>query len=123
LELFASPGDLGFVELLKGAEVNALLGKGWEEGFVEELVLVGNHAKDPGANGGENFGGTETVRTVNIASVVYELLKGRDAYFEELVEVRTDNGQKFESLEKGLGGVLGLFKNALIKLQPTELTI
>ena len=90
---------------------------------MEELVLVGNHAENSGANGGENFGGAETVGTVNIASVVYELLEGRDAYFEELVQVRTDDGEEFEPFEKGLGRVLGLFENALIKLQPTEFTI
>jgi hypothetical protein len=57
LELFASPGDLGFVQLLNRAKVDALLGKGGEECFVKKLVLVGNHAEDSGANGGENFGG------------------------------------------------------------------
>jgi hypothetical protein len=123
LELFARPGDLGFVELLNGAEVNALLGKGGEEGFVEELVLVGNHAEDPGADCGENFGGAETIRTMNITSIVDELFEGGDADFEELVQVRTDDGEEFESFEKGLGRVLGLFENALIKLQPTEFTI
>ena len=123
MELFASPGDLGFVQLLNRAKVNALLGKGGEECFVKELVLVGNHAEDPGANGGENFGRAETVGTVNIASVVDELLEGRDAYFEELVQVRTDDGEEFEPLEQRLGRVLSLFENALIKLQPTKLTI
>jgi len=116
LELFARPGDLGFVELLNGAEVNALLGKGGEEGFVEELVLVGNHAENSGANCGEDFGGAEAIGTVHIASVVYELLEGRDAYFEELVQVRTDDGEEFEPFEERLGRVLSLFENALIKL-------
>jgi hypothetical protein len=123
LELFARPGDLGFVELLNGAEVNALLGKGGEEGFVEELVLVGNHAEDPCADGGENFGGAETIGPVNITSVVDELLEGGDADFEELVQVRTDDGEEFEPFEERLGRVLSLFENALIKLQPTKLTI
>jgi len=90
---------------------------------VKELVLVGNHAEDPGANGGEDFGGAETIRAMNIASVLDELLEGRDAYFEELVEVRTDDGEEFEPFEERLGRVLSLFENALIKLQPTELTI
>jgi hypothetical protein len=116
LELFASPGDLGFVQLLNGAEVNALLGKGGEEGFVEELVLVGNHAEDPCADGGENFGGAETIGPVNITSVVDELLEGGDADFEELVQVRTDDGEEFEPFEERLGRVLSLFENALIKL-------
>ena len=99
------------------------MGKGGEEGFVKELVLVGNHAEDPGANGGENFGGAETVGTVNIASVVDQLFESGDTDFKELVQVRTDDGEEFEPFEQGLGRVLSLLKNALIKLQPTELTI
>ena len=90
---------------------------------MKELVLVGNHAEDSGANGGQNFGGAETIRTMNITSVVDELFEGGDADFEELVQVRTDDGKEFEPFEQRLGRVLSLFKNALIKLQPTELTI
>jgi hypothetical protein len=123
LELFASPGDLGFVQLLNRAEVNALLGKGGEECFVKELVLVGNHAEDPGADGGEDFWGAETIGPVNITSVVDELFESGDADFEELVQVRTDDGEEFEPFEQRLGWILSLFENALIKLQPTKLTI
>jgi len=123
LEDFAGPVGLGFVELLNGTEVNTLLGKGGEEGFVEKLVLVGNHSQDAGADGGENFGGAETVGTVNIASVVDELFEGGDADFEELVQVRADDGEEFEPFEEGLGRILSLFENALIKLKPTEFTI
>jgi len=90
---------------------------------VKELVLVGDHAEDPGADGGENFGGAETVGTVNIASVVDELFEGGDADFKELIQVRTDDGEEFEPFEEGLGRVLSLFENALIKLEPTEFTI
>ena len=52
---------------------------------MEKLVLVGNHSKNAGADGGEDLGGAETVGTVNIASVVDELFEGGDANFEELV--------------------------------------
>jgi len=76
---------------------------------VKELVLVGNHAENSGANCGEDFGGAEAIGTVHIASVVDELLEGRDAYFEELVEVRTDNGEEFKPFKQRLAGILGLF--------------
>jgi hypothetical protein len=52
---------------------------------VEELVLIGNHSENAGADGGEDLGGAETVGTVNIASVVDELFEGGDADFKELV--------------------------------------
>jgi len=123
LEELTGPGGLAFVELLNGAEVNAFLGKGGEEGFVQKLVLVGNHSQDAGADGGENFGGAEAIGTVNIASVVDELFEGGDADFEELVQVRADDGEEFEPFEEGLGRILSLFENALIKLKPTEFTI
>ena len=38
-----------------------------------------------GADGGEDFWGAETIRTMNITSVLDELFKGGDADFEELV--------------------------------------
>ena len=90
---------------------------------MQKLILVGNHAEDSGADSGENFGGAETVGTVNIASVVDELFEGGDADFKELVQVRADDGKEFEPFEEGLGRVLSLFENALIKLQPAEFTI
>jgi len=37
------------------------------------------------------------------------LLEGSDADFKELIEVGAYDGQEFESFEKGLRGVLGLF--------------
>jgi len=123
LEEFTCPGRLGFVKLLNGAEVNAFLGKGGKKGFVQKLVLIGNHSQDAGADGGEDFRGAEAIGTVNITSVVDELFEGRNANFEELVQVRADDGKEFEPFEKGLGRVLSLFKNALIKLEPTELAI
>jgi hypothetical protein len=76
---------------------------------VKELVLVGNHAEDPCADGGQNFGGAETIRTMNITSVFDELFEGRDADFEEFVQVRTDDGEEFEPFEQRLGRVLSLF--------------
>ena len=87
------------------------------------MVLVIDHSEDAFADRSENFGWTKAIRSVNIATVVYELLEGRDAYFEELVEVRTDNGEEFKPFKQRLGRVLSLFENALIKLQPTKLTI
>jgi hypothetical protein len=60
---------------------------------------------------------------VDIATIFYQLLEGGDADFEELVQIRTDDGEEFEPFEEGLGRVLSLFKNALIKLKPAELPV
>ena len=60
---------------------------------------------------------------MDIATVFDQLFEGGDADFEKLIEVRADDGKKFESFEEGLGGVLGLFEDALIKGKPAEFTI
>lgn len=91
--------------------------------MVEKLVLVIDQAKDAGANGGENLGWAEAIGPVDIALVFDQLFKGGDANFEKLVEVRADDGKEFEAFEEGLGGILGFLKDALIKLEPTELAI
>jgi hypothetical protein len=76
---------------------------------VEQLVLVIDHSEDAFADSSENFGWTKAIGPMNIATIFYQLLKGGDADFKELIEVRTYDSQEFESFEKGLGGVLGLF--------------
>jgi hypothetical protein len=60
---------------------------------------------------------------MNIATVFDELFECGDTDFEEFVEVGADDGEEFESFKEGLGGVLGLFEDTLVKFQPTELTI
>lgn len=60
---------------------------------------------------------------MDIAAVFDELFEGGDADFEEFVEVRADDGEEFETFEEGLGGVLGLFEDALVEFEPTEFTI
>jgi hypothetical protein len=60
---------------------------------------------------------------MNIAAVFDQLFEGGDTDFEEFVEVGADDGEKLETFEEGLGGVLGLFEDALIEFEPTELAI
>ena len=123
LEKLACPFDLGVVELGNRAKVDALLGKGWQESFVEELVLIGDHTEDAGTNRGEDIGWAEAIRSVHVASVFDELLEGGDADFKELIEIGADDGEEFESFEEGLGGVLGLFEDTMIEFEPAELAI
>jgi hypothetical protein len=73
------------------------------------LVLVIDHLENAFADSRENFGRPKAIGSVDIATIFYQLLEGGDADFKELIEVGAYDGQKFESFEKGLGGVLGLF--------------
>jgi hypothetical protein len=77
--------------------------------LVEQLVLVIDHSENAFANRSENFGWPKAIGSVNIATIFYKLLEGGDADFKELIQVGAYDGQEFESFEKGLGGVLGLF--------------
>jgi hypothetical protein len=60
---------------------------------------------------------------MDIATVFDELFEGGDADFEEFVEVGADNGEKLETFEERLGGILSFLEDALVKFEPTELTI
>jgi hypothetical protein len=60
---------------------------------------------------------------MDIATVFDELFEGGDADFEEFVEVGANDGEEFKAFEEGLGGVLGLFEDALVEFEPTEFTI
>jgi hypothetical protein len=91
--------------------------------LVKELILVVDHAQDASSDSSENFGWTKAIGSVNVATIFDELLEGGDADFEELVQVGADDGKEFEPFEKGLGRVLSLLENAMIKLKPTELSI
>jgi hypothetical protein len=77
--------------------------------LVKELILVVDHAEDASSDSSENFGWTEAIGSMNIAAIFYQLLEGGDADFEELVQVRADNGEEFEPFEQRLGWVLSLF--------------
>jgi hypothetical protein len=52
-----------------------------------------------------------------------EFLEARDSDFEELVEIRAGDAQKFDALEQRNSPVLGLFQNALIELQERQLAV
>ncbi|KRO62774.1 MAG: hypothetical protein ABR82_06125 [Verrucomicrobia subdivision 6 bacterium BACL9 MAG-120507-bin52] len=123
LKNLPGPFDLNVVELGNRAKVKPLMGKGWKESFVEELVLVGDHTKDAGTNRGEDIGRAEAIGSVHVASVFDELLEGGDTDFKELIEIGADDGEEFESFEEGLGGVLGLLEDTMIEFEPAKLAI
>ena len=122
-EGFSGPGEAGFIQCGDRAEKDVFLGEGREEGFVEQIVLVGDHALDPLTDGGEGFAGAEAVGPVGVAAVFQQLFEGGDADFEELVEVGADDGEELEPFQEGLGGILGLLEDPLVEFQPAELAV
>lgn len=90
---------------------------------MEQIVLVRDHALDAFSDGSEGFAGAEAVGTVGVAAVFQQLFEGGDADFEELVEIRADDREKLQPFQQGLGGILGLLKDALVELQPAQLPV
>ena len=108
---------------MDGAEVNTGFCQGGEEGLVEQGVLVGDHLLNAFMDGEKGFAGAETVGSVGVAAVFQQLLEGSHADFKKLVEVGADDGEKLESLEKWLSGILRLLQNPLVEFQPTEFPV
>ena len=58
-----------FIQFGDRAEENALFGQGGQESFVEQIVLVGDHALDAFSDGSEGFARAEAIGTVGVAAV------------------------------------------------------
>jgi hypothetical protein len=67
------PIDAGGVQLLHGAKINLCFGKGGKKSFMEKAVLVAEHPKDTGPDGGEDFVRVESIRSGNIVAGFDEL--------------------------------------------------
>ena len=51
------------------------------------------------------------------------LLQTSDAHFEELVEIRADDAEKFQTFQQGVRLVEGLIENPLVEFQPAQAPI
>ncbi len=118
-----SPDEAGFLQFGDRAKEDIFFGEGGEKGLVKEGVLVGDHPLNPLPDGGEGFAGTKAVRPVGIAAVFKQLLQGSHANFEEFIEVGADDGEKLQPFQQGLGGILGLLQDPLVKFQPAKLPV
>ena len=59
-----------------------------------------------------------------IRDIRFHLLQNpRDPYLEELVQVVRHNGEELDPLEKGGLRILSLLENALVEVEPGELTV
>src|SRR5216117_174671 len=71
----------------------------------------------------EYFRGAQPVRA-NIARLALNLLfDSGDANLEELVQIRTDDGEKLDPLDERLSLILRFFENAAVKLEPAQLAV
>src|ERR1041384_4916992 len=71
----------------------------------------------------ECFRWTHPVRP-NIAGLALNLLlDASDPNLKKFVEIRTEDGQKLNPLDQGLGRVLRLFENTPVEFQPAQFAI
>ncbi len=112
---------VGVVELLPGEDADAGFGESGDEALVEALGLVSGEGVEAVAEAVHALvlGEAAFVGLLLEAEVFFELLEDAcDADFDELVKVGGGDGEELEALEKGIGGVVGFFEDALVEEEP-----
>jgi len=110
-------------ELARAHEANALGGKQRLE-LIEEtsMLLVGEPAGALG-DGRPGLGGGQPVGPGCLVVLADPPLEPRHADHGELVEVRADDGQELDPLQKRHRRVFGLLEHPPVELEPRELAV
>ena len=66
--------------------------------------------------------GAEAVVTGGAVAVLNALHEAGLADFDVFVEIAAGDGEEFDALEEGVGGVFGLFQHAAVEFQPGVVT-
>ena len=67
------PIDAVFIQSLHGTEMDIGFCESGEKGFMKKAVLVAEHSKDSGPDGGQDFLWVESIRSGNIVAGFDEL--------------------------------------------------
>ncbi len=116
-------GALGVGELGRGEEDDAFLSEGGDEGFVEEVVLVGVHCQNALADGCEVADRGEAGVVPGLPPAAPLEHEGADTDLEELVHVRGGDGEELDALEEGHVGFQGLVEDTLVEFEPGEFAV
>ncbi len=125
-DLALEPGverpQLGLVELLRFHEQNPVVGE-LRNDVLEALRLRLDELMHALGDGAQRLGRGHPVGP-ELADLAGELLlEPGDAHHEELVEVRSDDGEELEALEQRNRLVFGLGEDAPVELEPRELPV
>ena len=107
-----------FAELVPLQQADILLAQLGEQLLVPAAVLRGHEAVDLGGEHGERLVGAQAVVARLAVAVFNALHEAGLADLDVFVEIGAGDGQELDALEQGIGGVLGLFKDAPVELHP-----
>src|SRR6266536_962739 len=105
------------------AHVNPVLRQLRQQFIFPKRILRRNQVTHRFLDAIEYFRGAQPVRA-NVARLALNLLfDSGDANLEELVQIRTDDGEKLNPLDERLPLILRFFENAAVELEPAQLAI
>ncbi len=122
-EVIADPGRLGLVPVRAAEKMDALLGQLGDDVLVEELVLAGHQCM-----GGFRYGAKLLARRHAVGRALRGvgadlLLEAGDPHLEKLVHVAGEDAEKFQPLQQGHAGIVGLRQYAALEFENAELTV
>ena len=109
-----------FVEL---KNIDPLGPEGGKKILVQQIVLVLHEAEHPIANHADLLGGTESRDVRFTGARTAQNGESSDANLEELVEIRSGDGEELETLQEGNLLALGFLEDALVEFEPREFAI
>src|SRR5206468_5587100 len=105
------------------AHVNPVLRQLRQQFIFPKRILRRNQVTHRFLDAIEYFRGAQPVRP-NVARLALNLLfDSGDANLEELVQIRTDDGEKLNQLDERLPLILLFFQNAAVELEPAQLAV
>ena len=127
VEVLGQHGRLLGGDVLRADEPHPLGGEEWLDVLEEAAVLLVHELVDAERGGGAHLRRRSRVRRAfrlarDLGLSELALQVGH-ADHEELVEVRTEDGEELHPLEEGHGRVLGLLEDPSIEFQPGELAV
>ena len=102
---------------------DAVLGESGRNVVFPKRVFGRDHFVRGALDGVECLSRAQAVRA-DVARLALDLLfDARDANFEKLVQVRTENGQELDAFDQRLGRILRFLQNAPVEFEPAQLAI
>jgi hypothetical protein len=130
VDLFLEELDCVFAvrlaEVLPADDVDACVLEFGEEAVVPAGGLVEGELVEVVAETVDTFvlGEAGIIDVLGVPKAFFNALQNSgDADFDELVEVAGGDGEEFYALEERVGGIVGLFEDAAIELQPAFIAI
>jgi len=123
IEIAADPGALRLGELGAAEEPDALSCELRDDDFLKELVLPLDEPVGDRGDAREHLSCGHAVRTDAGHGELDLLLQTADAHLEELVQIRADDAEKAQALERRHTLVLGLREHTPVEFEDAEFAV